>query len=289
MAESRFRVFKTVVETGSITKAAKLHAYSQPGVSHLIDSLEEDFGIQLLNRTKKGTTLTPEGEIIYPYIAEMIRNMDMAVDVSKELRGLEGGRLNIGTFTSVALQWIPDLLNEYKGLYPNIEINLINGNYAELEENLKNCYLHCAFLTEPSHEKYHSTFICEDPMVAVLPSKHPLAGRKHLKAEELAKDEIIIPAEGDDYDLAEVFRRMGQTPNMHYKMNDDFAAVGMVRAMHGITFLPALLLENYDKDGIVTIPIEGIKRRICLVYANGKYVSPTLKAFEELVLEKYGK
>ncbi len=289
MAESRFRVFLTVVETGSITQAAKKHAYSQPGVSHLLDSLEEDFGVRLLNRTKKGTVLTSEGELIYPYIKEMIRNADMCFEVAREIKGLHRGRLRIGSFTSVALQWVPDLLKEYMSLHPGVSVSLKNGNYPELEEYLTDGLIDCAFLTQHSNSSFNMTYLAEDPFVAVLPAGHKLAKRKSLDPSELADEDIILPAEGSNYDIQEIFHRMGKPPRIRFEMNDDLAAVGMVKVVKGVTFLPGLLLENYPRDGIAVIPIEGITRKIGLAYVEGRYKSPPLEAFEKLVLKKFGR
>jgi len=285
---SRFRAFIAVADFGSFTKAAAMMNYTQPAVSHLITSLENELGIELFIRTKNGAKLTPEAEVILPHIRELIKNEDHVYDISHEISGINEGRMNIGTFTSVALKWIPDLLADYYALYPGVEIQIKNGNYTQIERYLRNCTTILAFTPRKNNPEFDYIFLKNDSYVAVLPANHPLADRKLLRPQDLADENVILPAEGNDYDLANILKMMGKVPRILYDMNDDMAAVGMVRAGHGISFLPALLLEDYPVEGIAKVPIEGITREICLAHLKDGYLGPRSKGFIDLCLSKYG-
>lgn len=279
MSESKYRAFVTAAETGSITKAASLLGYTQSGVSHLIDALEQELGITLLIRHKTGTTLTPDGERILPAVRSMLRSSETVLSIADELKGLKSGSLRIGTFSSVALQWLPSILSDFLKKYPGINVRVTNGTYSVVEDALCENKLDCAFVTSPSREKFDILELCDDRLMAVVPYKSPLAQRDFLRAQELADEPFIMPAEGWNYDIGGVFRRMEHPPYIRFDMSDDFAALGMIRHGMGITILPELLIRDFPMSGIAAVPIADTRRHIGIATLKGTCVSPSVRAF----------
>ena len=133
MANSKYRAFAKVAELGSITRAAGQLGYTQSGVSHLVATLEEDLGVGLLVRSKSGTILTEEGKALLPYINRILEAEQDLKNKVLDIRGLSTGNLRIGTFSSVAIHWLPGLLSGFKARYPGVEISVVNGDYAQVE------------------------------------------------------------------------------------------------------------------------------------------------------------
>lgn len=292
MSDSRYKAFVTAVESGSITKAAEILGYTQSGVSHLIDALEGELGFRLLIRSRGGCSLTPEGEKILPYVRSVLFAGDTVAEMASNIKGMKSGSLRIGTFSSVALQWLPKLLNAFLTRFPGIDVEITNGTYSSLEKALLERRVDCTFVTSPDgvNESRLSGDIvvmpiAADPLMAVLPAGHSLGTHTVLSPYDLQDEDFIIPAEGSGYDVSTVFSLMEHAPVIRFDMSDDFAAIGMVRAGLGVTVLPQLLLKDYPMDGLAALPISGIIRHIGLAY-HSDYISPAVKAFMATIKEQ---
>ena len=102
MANSKYAAFIAAAEEGNMTAAAQKLGYTQSGVSHLVHTLEQELGVQLLIRSKAGVELSPEGNALIGHIRRLIAAENAVLGAAEELRGVERGTLRIGTFSSVA-------------------------------------------------------------------------------------------------------------------------------------------------------------------------------------------
>jgi DNA-binding transcriptional LysR family regulator len=130
---SKYMAFVTTVEYGSFTKAAEILNYSQSAISRMINDLEKEWKISVLERSKAGVKLTSDGLKLLPYaksLCEEYKKLQMQVD---ELNGLQSGIIRIGTFSSVATHWLPNIIKEFQKNYPNIDYELLLGDYSEIE------------------------------------------------------------------------------------------------------------------------------------------------------------
>src|SRR5699024_7425018 len=107
MSISKYKVLIEVLEQGSLTKAAKTMGYTQSGISHTIDRLEDEFGFDLIVRSRTGTRLTKNGEQVIPTIREMLKWNEYLEQQIAAVHGVELGTVRIGTFTSVSVHWLP--------------------------------------------------------------------------------------------------------------------------------------------------------------------------------------
>ena len=100
MANSKYAAFIAAAEEGNMTAAAQKLGYTQSGVSHLVHTLEQELGVQLLIRSKAGVELSPEGNALIGHIRRLIAAENAVLGAAEELRGVERGTLRIGTFSS---------------------------------------------------------------------------------------------------------------------------------------------------------------------------------------------
>lgn len=118
----------------TITKVAEILNYSQSGISHMINDLEKEWKVVLLERGKSGVRLTSDGTKLLPYAQNVCieyEKMQMKVD---ELNGLQSGLIRIGTFSSVATHWLPNIIKNFQRSYPGIDYELLLGDYTEISE-----------------------------------------------------------------------------------------------------------------------------------------------------------
>lgn len=285
MSNSKYAAFAAAVETGSLTRAAEKLGYTQSGVSHLIRSLEDELGLSLLLRTKGGVTLTPEGRDLLPHIRDLLAAERDIQRISENLRGLSAGTVCVGTFSSAAIAWMPELTRRFALRYPGVRIDILNGTYSVVEEALLSDRVDCAFVTTPSRAEFSVTPLLRDRLMALLPSDSPLAAAEKVTAKQLSALPYIVPAEGTEYDAGKFFARAGHSPQVRFNAGDDYAALALARKGLGFTVLPELLLRDLTLNGLCAVPLSGAGREIALAVSRTRCLSPALNAFVHFVQE----
>lgn len=109
MSITKYQVFLSTVELGSLTKTAEALNLTQSGVSHAIASLEEEFGFLLLIRDRAGIRLTSNGERLLRYVRDILQANERLKQEVAAINGLETGTVRIGSFVSVSTQWLPPI------------------------------------------------------------------------------------------------------------------------------------------------------------------------------------
>lgn len=279
MADGRYRAFAATVELQSLTKAAEQLGYTQSGVSHLINALENEMGFPLLVRSRAGVYPTEEGRAILPYIRRLLSAADDIGHKADDIRGLTSGTVRIGTFSSVAIQWLPKLLHSFAQAHPGVSTEITNDTYSVLETELVEDRVDCAFVTLPSRREFDVTLLRRERLMAILPMEHPLAARERLTPDDLKDEPFIVPAEGTNYDIGKLFTQAGIAPSIRFDMSDDYAAVAMVRQNLGYTILAELMVYDLPMERLAVVPLVGSAREIGIAVNRDRYLSPAAKAF----------
>ena len=129
-----------------------------------------------------------------------------------ELNGLQSGLIRIGTFSSVATHWLPNIIREFQRAYPNIEYELLLGDYAEIEEWILDGRVDCGFLRLPTRREFETIFLEQDRLLAVLPENHALAKLERVSVAALCSEPFMLLEKGGRADAAEIFERCGLLP-----------------------------------------------------------------------------
>lgn len=200
------------------------------------------------------------------------------------MRGVERGTLRIGTFSSVAIAWLPSVMARFNARYPGIAITIENGTYSPIEDMLSSSLLDCAFVALPSRAEFETVPLARDRLLAVVHPDSPLAAKRSLSAEDVANETFIVPAEGTNHDVGRFFSRAGIRPKAVLNMGDNYAAAAMVERALGFTILPELMLSAMHLGNVRTVPLEHSEREIGLAM-NANYHSPALAAFGAFMRE----
>ena len=121
---TKYDVFFKVLETKTISQAAKELGYSQSAVSQTIKSLEEELEATLFFRQKSGVILSKDGHAYLPYLKSVQARLANLRTKKQEMKGLDQAILRIGTFTSISRHLLPSLMKEFIEMYPNIQFEL---------------------------------------------------------------------------------------------------------------------------------------------------------------------
>ena len=160
------------------------------------------------------------------------------------LNGLQSGLIRIGTFSSVATHWLPNMIQEFQKDYPNIDYELLLGDYTEIEEWILEGRVDCGFCGSPTHPDLETIFLEQDPLLAILPEEHPLAGCDRVPVAALCSDPFLLLEKGAKAEVSEIFERCGLLPNVRFTTWDDYAIMSMVENGLGISILPQLILRR---------------------------------------------
>src|SRR5690554_1573438 len=129
----RLKVFKTVAEQLSFTRASKLLFVSQPAVTKHINELEKHLGKALFNRHGNTISLTKEGAVCLDYTIRILALYDQLGREFLDLNGSLPSRINLAASTTIAQYILPSLLSKFKSLHPATTITLINQNSERIE------------------------------------------------------------------------------------------------------------------------------------------------------------
>lgn len=238
------QAFVRTAECGSFTKAAELLQYSQSGVSRMIRDLEKDWGVTLLERSRAGVQLTSDGMKLLPYVRSLCseyEKLGMQVDAQT---GLQSGLIRIGTFSSVATHWLPNIIREFQKDCPGIEYELLLGTHAEIREWIADGRADCGFLRLPAPDGLEASFLEKDPLMAVLPEDHPLAGEERFPASALQDEPFLLLEKDGPSEVTEFLSANALRPNVRFTTWDDYAIMAMVESGLGISVLPKLILRR---------------------------------------------
>ena len=282
---SKYAVLLTVSEEGSLTKAADKLGYTQSGISHIIADLEAECGFPLVWRSKSGSALTREGERLIEPVRAIVRAREQIESTVDEINGLRSGVVRVGMFSSVAVHWAPDMLTGFSKRFPNISVELFSGLYHEIENKVISEELDCGFLTKQSKRGLNFHELTRDRLLAVLPKNHPQADLPRFPVRLIGTEDFIIPGEGSNYDIGEIFKLCRVTPKVKYTLSDDYAALSMVEKGFGVTILPELILEG-RLDNVAILELDPpFDRIIGIVSRPGRLTSPAARAFMEYARE----
>ena len=257
----RYEIFLKVCETGSFSKAAEALNYTQSGISQMMAGFEEELGVQLFARAKKGVTLTDNGRMLMPYIQEMTNQKDKLRQAAFIINHNIEGKLRIGSFSSVTAMWMPEVIHYFNRNYPQVEVQIFDGNYDEIRDWIIHGQVDCGFLSSIVADNLKFYPLCEDPLWAVMQKNHPLAEKKSVRLEELLEYPFIIETPGCDNDILHLLERCGKEPKTSYSFRDDTLIMAFVKNGLGVTISQKLVMKAFAND-VESRPLEPGRSRI---------------------------
>ena len=277
--------FLMVSDLASFTRAAERLYVSQPAVTNAVRSLEEELGIQLLDRSQRKVTLTAEGKIFYRHIQNIMQGISTTLNEINDLKSHNRGHLTIGVTPLAGITSTSRLLAEFRAAYPNISISIAEHNVGQLEL-LHSDKLDFAFvfdLTEQERTRLNILpLACEELMVCCA-RRHALSRMNSVTLAELTEEPFIL------METSCLFRQMLVK---HFEEADSMPPVSMetmqvqllkslVAENAGISILPESLIEH---DGnLSAVPLTpSIYLHPSVVYKADKLLSHAAQAFEEM-------
>lgn len=284
MSISKYGLFNTVVETGSLTKAAEKLHLTQSGVSYTISTLETELGFTLLKRTRSGISLTNNGERILKHIKKILQEEELLRQEAAAIRGLDTGIVRLGTLSSVSMQWLPGILTKFHEKYPLIEVKTYLGCYDEMNDLISNGTVDFGFVSLPTSKPFEVIPLRKDKLVVILPPNHPLCEQKVISLEQIKDEPFIMPQWGSDDNIRRFLDENNVTLSIKYELMEEQVILAMVQKGLGISILPELILVKIP-DNIHIADLEKTDyRTLGIAVLSLKNTSPAAKKFIDCVL-----
>lgn len=276
--------FSTVVETKSIVEASRKLFIAQPSISIAIKNLEHTFGQQLLIRHHaQGVSLTPDGRRFYEKARELLRLSHEFEQNTLADNDHIGGKISIGSFESVAPLYVPKLIAGFKGLYPDIEIQLCDGEQHEMMIGLHRGEFDLAFLydLELDNSIRKEELNAPHKPYALLAADHPLAQKKLVTLAELSQEPMILL---DVIPSRNYFLSLFTEKGLHPKVAYTSPSIEIVRCMVGQKQGFSILVSRpstkvtYDGQTLAYVEIDDEMESSTLIMAYLKVNQPTKPA-----------
>ncbi|MEW2544265.1 LysR family transcriptional regulator [Streptomyces sp. NPDC047002] len=266
----RLQIFLAVAEEGSVTAAAQRLYLTQSAVSQQVQALERELDVQLLRRVARGVRLTPAGAALAGHARDLFGRL---TTVEEEIRSFAGGsrEIRLGAFASAGVELLPQALRAFRAERPDVRV-LLNSVHADdpqagLRDGLFQSVLtwEYDFSPQAAGRALVQWHLPDDPLRAVLPLGHPLAGRDEIPLAELADERWVVRAHRAPY--AEAYETMcaaaGFTPAVAFRTDDYQSLQGLVAAGMGVSIAPALSLLPHREDiAVVRLAAPAPARRV---------------------------
>ncbi len=268
------RYFLVVAEEQHFTRAAIRLGMQQPPLSQQIKTLENQLGFDLFRRHPKGAELTPGGKAFLKEATAILASIEEAT--RRSLRAAQGteGTLSVGFTTSAAAHpLIPAIIRAYQSHYPNVNLEIREGNAAELTDAVEARRVDVAFIRIPVRQPRGTMFLklLEEEMLLILPSDHPLM-RKRTKAElpsislkSLSQEKFILVrrhgAPGMFENLLQACERLGFSPRIAMEVDRMLTNINLVASGAGISVVPASM-KGFHSESVTYCRIRDAQPRL---------------------------
>jgi len=197
MEDHKLKVFCTVAETKSFSKASEIIHLTQPAVSLQIQALEELYETKLFDRSSSTVSLTPAGEILYRYAKEILSLYAAAEKEIGDLTGLVKGRISLGASTTIGNHLLPSVLADFRKTHPKIKVHLFVGNTKRIIEFLNSGNIDIGLVEgDVARQKLIVEKLIQDELVVIVSPLHPWSKKKEISIFDITKEPFILREEG---------------------------------------------------------------------------------------------
>ncbi|MCA1866576.1 LysR family transcriptional regulator [Agrobacterium genomosp. 3] len=247
-----------VAEHLNFRHAANALGVAQSSVSARVKALEEDLGILLFERHARGVRLTEAGRHFVERVAAGVDQLDHAVKTAGMAAAGECGRLRIGIHALIPGSFLAELVGQYREDHPGIEVEITEGTARDAVMQLRADRLDVAFVAgKPELPDCHTRLIWTEPLMAVLPEQHRLAGQSAIAWADLVGETFLVRHGGTGPQVHDhiVLRLAGRWPAPSILRFDvgRGTLLSMVGQGFGITIVGAATAQ-LPTTGIVFLP-----------------------------------
>lgn len=275
----QLKYFQAVASTLNFSRAAEILHIAQPPLSRQIQQLEEELGVQLLDRSSRPMTLTNAGIFFYEQSVQMLARLSEIKIATQRIANGNKRWMGIGFVPSVLYGFLPKVLRQFSIENDNLDITLSELTSVEQSEALKAGRIDVGFgrLAVPG-EGLENIVITEENLIVAVPSPSHLAKQDHVSLKEILEETLILypisprPSFADQ--VLRQFSVRGHEVRKTYETNGLQTAIGLVAAGMGVTIVPNSV-QRLNRTDIAyrPIPEEGLTSPLIMTVRLGDKTS----------------
>jgi DNA-binding transcriptional LysR family regulator len=287
----QLKIFKTIVEVGSFTRAGARLNLSQPAISQHIRALEEHLGLPVLLRVGKRARPTPAGEVLLHCAEQVLDKIEDAERLLAEQGVGGGGIVRLGGGDAACQHLLPPVLKEFLGLFPRVHLQLSSGPTSTTLSRVLGGELDLGLVTLPVEtDRIRVTEVGRDELVAVTRPDHAWAERRRVQAGNFTDQPLILYQRESRMTetLLQFLLEEGVFPRVTIEVDQVAVVKELVRIGLGIAVLPAWAVRAEVERGelhSVAIGAHGLTRTWCLAALDNGAQPAALKAISRLCVE----
>lgn len=277
---SQLRALVAIAANQNFSEAALELNLSQSTISHSIAALESELGVVLVNRGRHGATLTPVGETVCGKAQQMLQSLDDIGQLASQARGVEGGKVRIVAFRSMASNVLPGAIAKLHATYPNIQVTITEmDELRELQQALLAGKADISIAELLPTDDFEVLPIINDPCIGLIPSRYSIEASQ-LTWDHLYEYPLITSVHGScTHRINHALQQVVPPIGVDYRVRTDSTIVGMVTEGLGIGILHKLSAHPIPKDvRVMQLPFQ-IFRPLGLSWPKEALLSPTVYAF----------
>lgn len=284
------RYFVELVREKSFTRASEKLFVTQPTISKMIRSMEEELGQPLLNREGHSFTLTDSGQVLFARGQLILAQMQQLEAELADLQSLQHGRLALGIPPMVGHVYA-DLIRAYRSRYPKVELSIVEYGGRRIEQAVLEGELDLAITMLPTREEGVLSALELDcyPIQVVLPDLPRWRGDCEIRLADLQEEPFLLYTQAFTLSerLEQACQQAGFVPQVAARSSQWDFLTAMVRSGMGVAFLPEPICRRLTPDGLVLRPLlPELSWRLGVIWPAKRYLSRTAEAWLALCREQ---
>lgn len=272
----------------NFSKVADLKYTTQSSISKQIKSLEMELDVKLFERKNQLNSLTPEGELFVPFAQKIVENYQEGLKALEVHRNNEKNELRIGTTSLFGSFVVPNIMSEYKNLYPHTKFKIVIDSSKVVLEKLENKEIDIAFISDYipfDSQAYDCDIFKRDSLILIVPNNHPFVKQEEITLQSFVDETFIIKSKESSLFKFLIKKLKEQNSAIQFddviEINNQNSIVQAVSLGLGISIVSEMLLDNEEIPAHVhAVKLENFDlfREVCYVYPK-VLPTPTVKTF----------
>lgn len=288
------KIFYTVANLKSFSKASELLYLTQPTISFHIKKIENEFGIQVFDRKGNKIYLTEAGKMLYDYAEQVFIEYDRIKEKLSETFNYSRGIIKVGVASLVSQYMFPEILSKFKKASPDINVVMLIGDSLELINKLQKEEIDLAIISEPFSLKNYNVFhFFDDLIVPIVNKDHEWADKKSIIIDDLFSRPIVFREDGSGG--RKIFEKYLRQNRFNPKLLDISFTLGSTEAIKaavvkgmGYGMVSRMAIQDeIDNDilKIVNVKNMEITRKFLIVFSPEKQKNTLFKTFLDFLME----
>lgn len=273
----KLEMLKAVAGLGSISKAAEKMGYSQPGLTGMLNRLEDEVGFALLERGSSGVVLTARGRELLPAIDRVLESYAEFESAVRDVRRNGEDVLRVASYTSISRSWLPVILRRFNEQHPQSKLVIKDGAGGEIEKWVSEGSVDIGLASNNFAGDLEFIPLFDDPYYAVLPPTSAVGDTYDIHNFE--EQNFLMPSYGMDLDILRTLQRHGVTPQFSLIAMEDQAVIKMVEQGLGVSILSELVLKGSTSSLSLALLSPPSCRELGIVVKSTRQSSHLLREF----------